>query len=121
MLSWFCLAILEYCSAVWCLAADTHLELLNRAVSGAQFLTGVCLSQIECDIAHCQSVAVLCMLYKIRCNQVHPLKGHARYKTGKSHVLLLMQINYTNIVWNNVPSFMKIVSVVFELCKKICA
>ena len=27
----------------------------------------------EHDIAHCRSVAVLCMLYKIRCNLVHPL------------------------------------------------
>ena len=30
---------------------------------------------IECDIAHRRSVAVLCMLYKIRCNPVHPLSG----------------------------------------------
>ena len=27
----------------------------------------------ECDIAHCRSVAVLCVLYKIRCNPMHPL------------------------------------------------
>ena len=33
----FCPAILEYCSAVWCLAADTHLKLLDCAVSIAQF------------------------------------------------------------------------------------
>ena len=31
----FVLPVLEYCSAVWCSAADTHLELLDRAVSGA--------------------------------------------------------------------------------------
>ena len=29
----------------------------------------------ECDISHRRSVAVLCMLYKIRCNSVHPLNG----------------------------------------------
>ena len=29
----------------------------------------------ECDISHRPSVAVLCMLYKIRCNPVHPLNG----------------------------------------------
>ena len=59
------LPVLEYCSAVWCSAADTHLKLLDRAVSGAQFLTeGV----FECDIAHRRSVAVLCMLYKIICS-----------------------------------------------------
>ena len=52
------------------IAADTHLKLLNRAVSGAWFLT---MGVFECDIAYRQSVAVLCMLYKIRCNPVHPL------------------------------------------------
>ena len=40
----FVLPVLEYCSAVWCSAADTHLRLLDRVVSGASFLTGVCLS-----------------------------------------------------------------------------
>ena len=59
----FVLPVLEYCSAVWCSAADIHLKLLDRAVSGARFLTG---GVFECDISHCRSVAVLCMLYKIR-------------------------------------------------------
>ena len=68
----FVLPVLEYCSAVWCSAADTHLKLLDRAVSGARFLTG---GVFECDISHRRSVAVLCMLYKIRCNPVHPLNG----------------------------------------------
>ena len=27
----------------------------------------------ECDLSHRRSVAVLCMLYKIRCNPMHPL------------------------------------------------
>ena len=61
----YVLPVLEYCSAVWCSAADTHLKLLDRAVSGAWFLT---VGVFECDIAHRRSVAVLCMLYKIRCN-----------------------------------------------------
>ena len=64
----FVLPILEFCSAVWCSAADTNHKLLDRAVSGARFLTGVVL---ECDIAHCRSVAVLFMMYKIRCNLMH--------------------------------------------------
>ena len=68
----FVLPVLEYCSAVWCSSADTNLKLLDRAVSGALLLTG-CV--FECDIAHRRSVAVLCMLYKIRCNSVHPLNG----------------------------------------------
>ena len=40
----FVLPVLEYCSAVWCSAADTHLKLLDRA---ARFLTG---GVFECDI-----------------------------------------------------------------------
>ena len=68
----FVLPVLEYCSAVWCSAADTHLKLLDRAVSGARFLTG---GVFECDISYRRSVAVLCMLYKKRCNPVHPLNG----------------------------------------------
>ena len=55
-----------------CFVADTHLKLLDRAVSGARFLPG---GVFECDISHRRSVAVLCMLYKIRCNPVHPLNG----------------------------------------------
>ena len=68
----FILPVLEYCSAVWCSAADTHLKLLDRAVGGARFLTR---DVFEFDIAHRRSVAVLCMLYKIRCNPVHHLNG----------------------------------------------
>ena len=68
----FVLPVLEYCSAVWCSAADTHLKPLDQAVSGARFLTG---GVFECDISHRRSVAVLCMLYKIRCNPMHPLNG----------------------------------------------
>ena len=63
---------LEYCSAVWCPTADTHLKLLDRVVSGASFLTG---GVFERDLAHLRSVAVLCMLYKIRCNPMHPRYG----------------------------------------------
>ena len=33
----FVVPVFENCSAVWCSAADTHLKLLDRAVSGAQF------------------------------------------------------------------------------------
>ena len=68
----FILPVLEYCSAVWYSAADTHLKLLDRAVSGARSLTR---AVFECDNAHRRSVAVLCMLYKIRCNPMHPLNG----------------------------------------------
>ena len=62
----------QYCSAVWCSVADTHLKLLDRAVCGARFLTE---GLFECDIYHCRSVAVLCMLYKIMCIPMHPLNG----------------------------------------------
>ena len=68
----FVLPVLKYCSTVWCSAADTHLRLLYRVVSGASFLTG---GVFECDLAHRRSAAVLCMLYTIRCNPMHPLSG----------------------------------------------
>ena len=68
----FVLPVLVYCSAVWCSAADTHLKLLDRVVSGASFLTG---GVFVCDRAHRRSVAVLCMLSKIRCNPIHSLYG----------------------------------------------
>ena len=68
----FVLPVLEYCSAVWCSAADTHLKLLNRVVSVACFLAG---GVLNCDLFHRRSVAVLCMLYKIRCNPKRPLCG----------------------------------------------
>ena len=68
----FVLPVLEYCSAVWCSAADTQLKLLYRVVSGACFLAG---GVLTCDLSHRRSVAVLCMLYKIRCNPKHPLCG----------------------------------------------
>ena len=64
--------VLFNCSTVWCSAADTHLKLLDRAVSGAWFLTA---GVFECDIAHRRSVEVLYMLYKIRCKAMHPLNG----------------------------------------------
>ena len=68
----FVLRVLEYCSAVWCSAADTHLKLLDRVVSGAPFLTG---GMFECVIAHRRSDAVLCILNKIRCNPMHSLNN----------------------------------------------
>ena len=67
----FVLPILE-CSAVWCSAADTHLKLLDGVVSGACFLAG---DVLNCNLSHHRSVAVLCMLYKIRGIPMHPLCG----------------------------------------------
>ena len=68
----FVLPVLEYCSAVLCPAADTHLKLLDRIVSGACFLAG---GVRNCNLSHPRFVAVLCMLYKIRCSPMHPLCG----------------------------------------------
>ena len=49
------LTVFEYCAVVWCSAADTHLKLLDRVVSGASILTG---GVFKCDLAHRPSVAV---------------------------------------------------------------
>ena len=69
----FVLPVLECCSAVWCPAANTHLKLLDHAVSGARSLTGDCLSVTLLVVDLWQSC--VCMLYKIRCNPVYPLNG----------------------------------------------
>ena len=45
----FVLQVLLFYTAVCCFAANTHFKLLDRAVSGARFLTG---GVFECDIAH---------------------------------------------------------------------
>ena len=42
----------------------------NPRETGASFLT---VGVFKCDLAHRRSVAVLCMLYKIRCNPLHIL------------------------------------------------
>ena len=70
MLHHFLRDAFQYCSAVWCSAADTHRKLLGRVVCGGRFLTG---GVFECDIADRRSVAVIFMLYKMRCNPMHPL------------------------------------------------
>ena len=46
---WGFVPVLEYCSAVWCSAADTHLKLLDRVVSGACFLAG---GVLNCNLSH---------------------------------------------------------------------
>ena len=68
----FVLPVLEYCSSVWCSAADSHLKLLDRVVRSTGFIaSGV----LECNLAHRRSVAELCMLIKIKSNLMHPLSG----------------------------------------------
>ena len=91
----FVLPVLEYCSGVWCSAAETHLELLDRAVSGARFLTG---GVFECDISHRRSMAVLCMHYKIRCNPVHPLNG--------AHLDRMCQCGLHAVLWAHIGTIM---------------
>ena len=69
----FVLAVLEYCSSVWCSTSDTHLKTTGpySQCSHSFSTRGV----FECTIAHRISVAVLCVLYKIRCNPMHLLYG----------------------------------------------
>ena len=64
--------VLEYCSAVWCPAADSHIILLDRVVRSAGFLAG---GVLECNLAHQQSLAVMCMPFKNKSNPMHPLSG----------------------------------------------
>ena len=50
----------------------THLKALDHVVSGARFLTG---SDFECDNAHLRFVAVIYMLYMVRCDAMDTLYG----------------------------------------------
>ena len=68
----FVLPVLEYYSAVWCSAANSHLKLLDRVVRSAGFLAG---GVLDCNLAHCQPVAESYMLFKIKSNPIHPLNG----------------------------------------------
>ena len=49
-----------------------HTLNLVHVVSGAFFLAG---GVLNCNLSHRRSVAMLCMLYKIRCNPMHPFCG----------------------------------------------
>ena len=51
---------------------STAYAVVDRVFSGACFIAG---GVLNCDLSHRRSVAVLCMLYKIRCNPKHPLCG----------------------------------------------
>ena len=105
MLSGFCPAPFGvlFCNLV--LGCRTHLNLLDRVVSGARFLTeGV----FQCYIAHRRSVAILCMLYKIRCNPVHPLNGalprphvpvRVTHGTMVAHLFTYMRLLAVEYLW----------------------
>ena len=73
-----CFAVLScpFLSTVLQCGARRPIHTLNYStvclVSDTRFLTG-CV--FECGLEHRRSVAVLCMLYKIRCNLMHPLYG----------------------------------------------
>ena len=71
------------------LGFDTQLKLLGSVVSGISFLTG---GVFECDIAHRRPVAVLCMLYKIRCNPMHPVYGAQNCESHWLHIGTLMRL-----------------------------
>ena len=57
---------------MWCSAVDSHLKRLDRVVRSVDFLSG---AVFECTLANRRSVAVLCMLFTIKSNPVHPLSG----------------------------------------------
>ena len=95
MLSGFCPASFGvlFCSLV--LGCRYTLKLLDRAVSGPRFLAG---GVSECDISHRRSVAVLCMLYKIRCNQVALSKLLKREGRAGAEGAILPYVGYLQLI-----------------------
>ena len=79
----FVLPVLEYCSAVRCSAADSHLKLLDRVVRSTFFLAG---GVLVCNLAHRRSVAELCMLFKIKSNPMRLLSGALPLQYVLAHV-----------------------------------
>ena len=79
-----------YCSAVWCSAADTHLKVLDSALSGASFYLGVCLSVtflivdmwqycvccIRSCVIRCTLLMVLCLDRMCHCGLQSVLRLH---------------------------------------------
>ena len=57
-------------STVWCSAAGLHLTVLDFRIS--IFLAG---GVLECNLAHWRTLAVLCTLFKIKSNPMHPLSS----------------------------------------------
>ena len=88
--------VLEYCCAVLCSAADTHIKLLDRAVSGAQFLTGECLS-VTLLIGDLWQYCVCCIRSGvIRCTRLMVLYLNCMCQCGLhavpwSHIGILMR------------------------------
>ena len=68
----FALPVFEYCSAVRCSAADSHLKLPDRDVLTAVFLAG---GVLECILARRRSLAMLCMLFMIKINSINASSG----------------------------------------------
>ena len=68
---------------MWCSAADSHLKLLERVVRSAGFLAGAVL---DCNLAHRRSITELCMLFKIKCNAMHPLSSALPLPYVPAHV-----------------------------------
>ena len=66
----FILPLLEYCSHNWSSSADSHLRLLDRVISSANFL---CIGSGNYDLTHRRNISSVCMLFKIRANVYHPL------------------------------------------------
>ena len=83
----FVLIVLEYCSAVWCSAADTHFKLLDRAVSAAWFLTGVCLSVTMLIVDPWQSFVCFIRLGVTRCTLLMVLYLDRMCQSGLHTVL----------------------------------
>ena len=72
---------------------------MDRAVSGPSFLTrGV----FECDLAHSASVAVLLMLYNIRCNPLYPLYVVLPVPVLVTRCATLMRIDLCDPVFDGV-------------------
>ena len=72
---------------MWCWPADSHLKLLVSVVRCAGFLpVGV----LECNLAHLRSMAVSCLVYKIKKIPMHPLTVNCLCRMCRCVLLLAL-------------------------------
>ena len=92
----FILPVFEYCSTVWCSAANTHIKLQDSAVSGARFLTGGVCSSVTYLIVNLLQFCVCCVRSGVtRCTRLMMLYLDRMCKCGLhampwSHIGILM-------------------------------
>ena len=102
---------------MWCSAADSHLKLLDSVVRSAGFIAGGVLHR---NLDHCRSVAELCMLFKIKSNQMHPLSGALPLRLCRMRRGVLLVVLWLLIGTRSLLLVVGLLSIAEPLCPSRC-